>query len=300
MRLGYVLREAFRGLGRNLTMTIALVITTAISVGLLVAGVLVTQMTEDTKDIYLEKVEVMVQLDEPTSANDTTCEHGACADIKKKLETDDGVESVTYRNREESYKRFVEVFQETDPLLVEETSPDALPAALHVRLVDPTDTSAIDAIANDPGVDTIVDQGDEVRSATSNLDTIRNATFILALVQAIAAIFLIANMVQIAAFNRSREMSIMRMVGATRWFTNAPFVFEAVLAVLFGTVLAGVGVYLGKNFVLDPSLKNLYSSQLLAPIRDSDIWVAIPIIGAVAIVFAALAAWVTLRAYVRK
>ncbi|KXI16922.1 efflux ABC transporter, permease protein [Corynebacterium sp. CMW7794] len=300
MRLGYVLREAFRGLGRNLTMTIALVITTAISVGLLVAGVLVTQMTEDTKDIYLEKVEVMVQLDEPTSANDTTCEHGACADVKKKLEADGGVESVTYRNREESYKRFVEVFQETDPLLVEETSPDALPAALHVRLVDPTDTSAIDAITNDPGVDTIVDQGDEVRSATSNLDTIRNATFILALVQAIAAIFLIANMVQIAAFNRSREMSIMRMVGATRWFTNAPFVFEAVLAVLFGTVLAGVGVYLGKNFVLDPSLKNLYSSQLLAPIRDSDIWVAIPLIGAVAIVFAALAAWVTLRAYVRK
>ena len=283
MRLGYVLREAFRGLGRNLTMTIALVITTAISVGLLVAGVLVTQMTEDTKDIYLEKVEVMVQLDEPTSANDTTCEHGACADVKKKLEADGGVESVTYRNREESYKRFVEVFQETDPLLVEETSPDALPAALHVRLVDPTDTSAIDAITNDPGV-----------------DTIRNATFILALVQAIAAIFLIANMVQIAAFNRSREMSIMRMVGATRWFTNAPFVFEAVLAVLFGTVLAGVGVYLGKNFVLDPSLKNLYSSQLLAPIRDSDIWVAIPLIGAVAIVFAALAAWVTLRAYVRK
>ncbi|MGV0391683.1 permease-like cell division protein FtsX [Corynebacterium phoceense] len=300
MRLGYVLREAFRGLGRNLTMTIALVITTAISVGLLVAGVLVTQMTEDTKDIYLEKVEVMVQLDEPTSANDTTCEHGACADVKKKLEADGGVESVTYRNREESYKRFVEVFQETDPLLVEETSPDALPAALHVRLVDPTDTSAIDAITNDPGVDTIVDQGDEVRSATSNLDTIRNATFILALVQAIAAIFLIANMVQIAAFNRSREMSIMRMVGATRWFTNAPFVFEVVLAVLFGTVLAGVGVYLGKNFVLDPSLKNLYSSQLLAPIRDSDIWVAIPLIGAVAIVFAALAAWVTLRAYVRK
>lgn len=300
MRLGYVLREAFRGLGRNLTMTIALVITTAISVGLLVAGVLVTQMTEDTKDIYLEKVEVMVQLDEPTSANDTTCEHGACADVKKKLEADGGVESVTYRNREESYKRFVEVFQETDPLLVEETSPDALPAALHVRLVDPTDTSAIDAITNDPGVDTIVDQGDEVRSATSNLDSIRNATFILALVQAIAAIFLIANMVQIAAFNRSREMSIMRMVGATRWFTNAPFVFEAVLAVLFGTVLAGVGVYLGKNFVLDPSLKNLYASQLLAPIRDSDIWVAIPLIGAVAIVFAALAAWVTLRAYVRK
>ncbi|MDY5839490.1 MAG: ABC transporter permease, partial [Corynebacterium camporealensis] len=59
MQLGFVFREAFKGLGRNLTMTIALIITTAISVGLVVAGILVTNMTNDTKEIYLERVEVM-------------------------------------------------------------------------------------------------------------------------------------------------------------------------------------------------------------------------------------------------
>ncbi|MFS0251360.1 permease-like cell division protein FtsX [Corynebacterium striatum] len=300
MQLGLVTREAFKGLGRNLTMTIAMVITTAISVALVVAGVLVTNMTNDTKDIYLERVEVMIQLNEDISANDPSCTSPACADLKKQLEEDDGIESVTYRDRQASYDRFVELFQETDPVMVEETSPDALPAAFHVRLVDPTNTAPIDAIKDSSAVSEVIDQQEEVRGAANNLDSIRNATFLLAAVMAIAAIFLIANMVQIAAFNRSREMSIMRMVGASRWITQAPFVLEALLGTFIGVVLAGIGVVVGKSAVLDPSLKNLYESQLLAPIKTSDIWVALPIVGVFALIFAALTAQITLRAYVRK
>ncbi|ATZ05864.1 ABC transporter permease [Corynebacterium striatum] len=300
MQLGLVTREAFKGLGRNLTMTIAMVITTAISVALVVAGVLVTNMTNDTKDLYLERVEVMIQLNEDISANDPSCTSPACADLKKQLEEDDGIESVTYRDRQASYDRFVELFQETDPVMVEETSPDALPAAFHVRLVDPTNTAPIDAIKDNPAVSEVIDQQEEVRGAANNLDSIRNATFLLAAVMAIAAIFLIANMVQIAAFNRSREMSIMRMVGASRWITQAPFVLEALLGTFIGVVLAGIGVVVGKSAVLDPSLKNLYESQLLTPIKTSDIWVALPIVGVLALFFAALTAQITLRAYVRK
>ncbi|HBC8576518.1 TPA: ABC transporter permease [Corynebacterium striatum] len=300
MQLGLVTREAFKGLGRNLTMTIAMVITTAISVALVVAGVLVTNMTNDTKDLYLERVEVMIQLNEDISANDPSCTSPACADLKKQLEEDDGIESVTYRDRQASYDRFVELFQETDPVMVEETSPDALPAAFHVRLVDPTNTAPIDAIKDSSAVSEVIDQQEEVRGAANNLDSIRNATFLLAAVMAIAAIFLIANMVQIAAFNRSREMSIMRMVGASRWITQAPFVLEALLGTLIGVVLAGVGISVGKSAVVDPSLKNLYESQLLAPIKSSDILVALPIVGVFALIFAALTAQITLRAYVRK
>lgn len=299
MNTKFVLREAFKGLGRNLTMTIALIITTAISVGLVVAGILVTNMTQDTKGIYLERVEVMIQLDEDISANDQNCSSPACREVKDTLEANSGVEALTYRNREESFQRFTEVFQETDPLLVAETSPDALPAALHVRLVDPTDTSAIDEVRDLPQVDTIVDQVEEVRGATDNLDSIRNATFALAAVQALAAIFLIANMVQIAAFNRSTEISIMRMVGASRWITQAPFILEAVLATLVGAVLAGIGVFLAKTTVVDDALEGLYRAQLIAPIQTSDMWVALPIAGIAAMVVSAIVAQVTLRAYVR-
>lgn len=299
MNLGFVFREAFKGLGRNITMTIAMVITTAISVALVVAGVLVTQMTNETKDIYLERVEVMVQLNEDISANDPECKDAACAGLKKKLEADEDIESVSYRNREDSYQRFVELFKDTDPVMVEETSPDALPAAFHVRLKDPTDTAPIDAIASDPAVSDIVDQQEEVRSAAGNLDAIRNATFILAAVMALAAIMLIANMVQIAAYQRQRETAIMRIVGASRWVTHAPFIMEAVLGAVGGVVLAGIGVIAGKSTVLDPALKDLYHNQLLAPVTSGDVWTVLPIVGLVAIVCAALTAQVTMRAYVR-
>jgi Cell division protein len=300
MQIKFVLREAFKGLGRNLTMTIALVITTAISVALVVAGVLVSNMARETQEIYLERVEVMIQLDEEISNTDQDCSSAACVEVKELLEADDGVETVTYRSREDSYQRFVEVFQDTDPVLVEETSPDALPAALHVRLVNPTDTAPIDAVRDLPQVDTIVDQVEEVRSATDNLNSIRNATFLLAFVQAVAAIFLIANMVQIAAYNRSTEIGIMRMVGASRWITQAPFVLEAVVASFIGVVLAGLGVFAAKSTIVDSSLASLYQSQLLAPIQTSDIWVSWPLVGIAAILAAAITASVTLRAYVRK
>ena len=280
-------------------MTIAMVITTAISVALVVAGVLVTQMTNETKGIYLERVEVMVQLNEDISANDPQCKDSACAGLKKKLEADEDIESVSYRNRADSYERFVELFKETDPVMVEETSPDALPAAFHVRLKDPTDTAPIDAIASDPAVSDIIDQQEEVRSAAGNLDAIRNATFVLAAVMALAAIMLIANMVQIAAYQRQRETAIMRMVGASRWITHAPFIMEAVLGSLGGVILAGVGVIVGKNTVIDPALKDLYHNQLLAPVTAGDVWTALPIVGLVAILCAALTAQVTMRAYVR-
>ena len=300
MKLGFIFREATKGLGRNLTMTIAMIITTAIAVGLVVAGIMVTNLTKDTKDIYLDRVEVMVQLNEDISAGDSDCTSPACADIKDQLEADDSVESVEYRNRAESYDRFKELFQDTDPVMVEQTSPDALPAAFHVRLADPEDNSAIDAIRDNPAIEDVVDQQQEVRDAASNLDSIRNATFVLAIVMSVAAIFLVANMVQIAAFHRTRETEIMRMVGASRWMTQAPFVVEAVLASLIGVVLGGAGIFLGKSQVVDPSLQGLYESQLLAPMKSGDLWIALPLVGLLALVVTAVTAHITLRSYVRK
>ncbi|CAB0854690.1 ABC transporter permease [Corynebacterium diphtheriae] len=300
MKLGFVFREAFRGLGRNITMTIALIITTAISLALLATGFLVTNMTKETKDIYLDRVEVMVQLNEDISANDKDCSSQACRDVRDKLDGAEGIETVTYRSRQQSYDRFVEVFKDTDPQLVAETSPDALPAALHVRLEDPLDTKPLDQVRDMEQVDTIVDQVDDLRGATDNLDAIRNSTFIFAAIQAIAAIFLIVNMVQIAAFNRREEISIMRMVGASRWYTQAPFVIEAMVAALFGAFLSGLALFGGKVWVVDKTLKGLYDSQLIARVSNADIWAVAPVVAVIGIIFAAITAQATLRWYVRK
>ena len=297
MSFNFVTREALRGLGRNLTMTMALIITTAISLALLATGFLVTTMTERTKDIYLDRVEVMVQFTDDVSAKDKDCTSKECTEVRDLLSKSDGVASVTFRSREQSYQRYVELFQESDPLLVKETSPDA---ALHVRLTNPLDTTPLDPIRQLPQVATIIDQVDDLSDATSNLDAIRNATFLFAAVQALAAIFLIVNMVQITAFNRRQETEIMRMVGASRWYTQAPFVLEAIIAVLAGSILSALALFAGKIWVVDKILKVLYDSQLIARVTTADIWLITPIVALIGIAFAAITAQGTLRWYVRK
>lgn len=300
MNLGFILREGLRGLRRNATMTVALIITTAISLALLGAGILVGKMTEGTKEIYFDRVEVMVQFDEEVSAADTECTTPECADVRQALEDNEDVDSVTFRSQEESYERFVELFSESDPMLVEEASPDALPAALHVRLADPTDITPIEEIEGMPGVDRIVDQSEDVRGMTDILDTIRNATFILAAVQLIAAVMLIANMIVLSAYHRREEIGIMRIVGASRSMTNAPFVIEAVVATFIGAVIGGAGLLAGNQFVARPALSGLYDSGLIARIGTDDVLTVMPLVGVGAVVLAGLVAWVTLRITARK
>ncbi|WP_421629097.1 permease-like cell division protein FtsX [Corynebacterium pseudogenitalium] len=300
MNWNFIFREGLRGLGRNFTMTIALIITTALSLVLVGAGILISQATSATKDLYLDRVEVMVELDETISAEDNDCSSEACREVRDTLQADDRVEQVTFRSREQSYERFVELFQDSEPDLVRETSPDALPAALHVRLKDPSDIAPIDAIRDMPQVAMVSDQADTVREAAGTMDTFRNVTFVVAAAQALASLFLIVNMVQLAAYNRREQIAIMRMVGASRWFTQAPFVLEAVLSVLIGAVLATVLAWVGKRSLVDPILGDLYASQLVARISDSAVVTVMPLVGLGAVVIGALAAQVALRSYVRK
>ncbi|WP_314268249.1 FtsX-like permease family protein, partial [Corynebacterium matruchotii] len=169
-----------------------------------------------------------------------------------------------------------------------------------VRLTNPLDTTPLNPIRQLPQVATIIDQVDDLSDATSNLDAIRNATFLFAAVQALAAIFLIVNMVQITAFNRRQETEIMRMVGASRWYTQAPFVLEAIIAVLAGSILSALALFAGKIWVVDKILKVLYDSQLVARVTTADIWLITPIVALIGIAFAAITAQGTLRWYVRK
>ncbi|HZK31646.1 MAG TPA: permease-like cell division protein FtsX [Corynebacterium sp.] len=298
--IGYVLREGAAGLRRNLTMSIALIITTGISLALLGAGVLLSQMAGETKEIYLERVEVMVQLDETISATDADCASPACREVRDTLTAEPGVDSVIYRSREQSYERFVELFAASDPLLVQETSPAALPAAFHVRLSDPTDPAPVQVVAELPQVTAVIDQSQSVSGAAENLDAIRTAAFLLAGVQAVAALLLIVNMVQISAFQRREEISIMRLVGATRWFTQAPFLIEVCLATLLGAVLAVGGLFLGKTQVVDPALSQLYESRLIAEITAADIWAVMPWLSLGGVICAGLAAYLTLRLHGRR
>lgn len=133
----------------------------------------------------------------------------------------------------------------------------------------------------------------------SVLDGIRNAAFAVAVVQLVATVLLIANMTQIAAFTRRTALGIMRLVGASRWYTELPFVLEAVITAIAGAVLAVGGLLAAKSVFLDRVLAEAYRANLIERITTGDILLLAPGLIVAGAVVSAATAWVTLRLSVR-
>jgi cell division transport system permease protein len=151
-----------------------------------------------------------------------------------------------------------------------------------------------------PGVLNVLNQKELIDRLFAVLDGLSKAAFAIAVVQAISAILLIANMVQVAAYTRRTEIGIMRMVGATRWYTQLPFLVEAVLAATIGVLLAIVGLIVVRALFLENALDQFYQANLIARIDYADILYIAPVMFFVGVAMAAVTAYVTLRLYVRN
>ncbi|GCE37560.1 MULTISPECIES: permease-like cell division protein FtsX [Rhodococcus] len=301
MRASFIFSEVLTGLRRNVTMTIAMILTTAISLGLFGSGLLVVQMAGKTQQIFLDRVEVQIFLTDDISTSDPGCEGEICKSLRTELEDTPSVVSVEYLNRDDAVKDATERVFKDQPELAALVSPDSFPASFKVKLSDPERFGVINEnFGTRPGVESVLNQRELVERLFSVLNGVRNAAFAIAIVQAVAAILLIANMVQIAAFTRRTEVGIMRLVGATRWYTQLPFLLEAVVAALVGAILAIVGLFTAKNMFIDDVLADVYEANIVARISNSDVLFVAPVLVLVGVGMAAVTAYVTLRLYVRE
>jgi len=297
VRFGFLVNEVYTGLRRNVTMTIAMILTTAISVGLFGGGLLVVRLADQSRNIYLDRVESQVFLTPDVSANDATCDGDACKALRAKIEARDDVKSVRFLNRDDAYNDAVTKFPEYKDV----ASKDSFPASFIVKLNNPEQHTGFDTeMQGQPGVLNVLNQKDLIDRLFAVLDGLSNAAFAIAVVQAISAILLIANMVQVAAYTRRTEIGIMRMVGATRWYTQLPFLLEAVFAATIGVVLAIIGLIIVRSLFLDRALDQFYQANLIARVDYADILYVSPVMLAVGVVMAAVTAYVTLRLYVRN
>ncbi|WP_199434280.1 permease-like cell division protein FtsX [Qaidamihabitans albus] len=298
MRASFVFSEVITGLRRNVTMTIAMILTTAISLGMLGGGLLFVRTIDKMKVSYLDDVEVTVYLTEDISANDQNCTGEPCASIRQSLENNQAVESVVYEDRAEAYERFKRIF-EGQPELVELARPEALPASLHVKLFDPARSEVLlQEYTGQPGVANVDDQNKFLDRFFNLLNAGRNGTFIVALIAALAAVLLIANTIQVSAYTRRTEVGIMRLVGATRWYTQLPFLLEAVVAGVLGAIIGLGGLVALKYVVLDRILAATGGAIPKIELIDVLFPVA-PILLGVSIIISAVTGYVTLRLYVR-
>ncbi|GAB4081777.1 permease-like cell division protein FtsX [Modestobacter sp. VKM Ac-2986] len=293
MRVNFVLSEVAAGLRRNLTMTVAMILTTGISLGLMGTGLLIANMIGDMREIYYDKIQVSIYLADGITDPQRDS-------IAAQLDSSPEVKDYVYESKADAYQRFTQQFQE-QPALIANTPEDALPESFRVELVNPQRYPVIaEQFPNGQnGVDEVRDEGDFLDRLFSLLNGARNGTIAVALVQALAALLLISNTIQLAAFNRRNETNIMRLVGASRWYTQLPFILEAALAGLIGALLAIGGLVLTKVLFVDKTLAGPIKAGIIPPVDWSAIIAISPVIAAAGVGLAAVAAYVTLRLYVR-
>ena len=119
---------------------------------------------------------------------------------------------------------------------------------------------------------------------------------VIAVLLAIASLFLVGNTIRLSIYARRREVEVMQLVGATDWFIRWPFVIEGLVVGLFGAGIAVGILFLGKVTIVDPLSDNFALVENLNTIAFGPLIAAL-VVGAMAV--AALGSGVTLRRFLR-
>jgi cell division transport system permease protein len=290
MRLKYVLNEVLVGLWRNVTMTVAMIITLSVSLTMLGASVLMYMQVDRMKTAYYGDVEVSIFLrDDVTDAQR--------AGLEAALDSNAMVKSKVYESRQQAFDKFRELWADS-PELIKAVQPNQLPESFRVKLKDPEAYKQFaDDIKGQEGIQDVIDQRQLLQKVFDIFDSIQLMALVVASVMAVAALLLVGNTIQVAAYSKRREVAVMKLVGASNWFIQAPFVLEAVVAGLIGSVIGFVALFAAKIFLVDGRLQALTS--ILTPIPTGNVWLMLPLMAGVGAVVSAITAWVTLRFYLR-
>lgn len=299
MRAGFVTKEVLNGLRRNITLTIAVVITVAISLSLLGVGLLANSQVRVMKDYWYDKIEVSIFLcgqlsDSPTcSGGPVTAEQRA--QIESDLKTLPIIANVYYESQTEAFTRFKERFKGT--ALVDNVTADQLPESYRVKLKDPKQFAIVQsAFSGRPGIDSVQDQRTILDKFFKLLGVLRDGALAIGLISVLTAALLISNTLRIAAFNRRRETGVMRLVGASNFSIQLPFLLEGLISAIIGWGIA-TGIL--------SALKSLVDTRV-APLLTftnffgwADVWNASLLLLLTGLVVSAIASFLTLRKYLK-
>ncbi|MWA11460.1 permease-like cell division protein FtsX [Streptomyces sp. BA2] len=256
MRAQFVLSEIGVGLRRNLTMTFAVIVSVALSLALFGASLLMSDQVSTMKGFWYDKVNVSIFLcNKGDAEQDPGCTKGAVTnEQKEQIRTDlkkmPVVDTVQYETADQAYKHYKEQFG--DSPLSSSLTPDQMQESFRVKLKNPEKYQVVNtAFSGRPGVQSVTDQ----RSVLDNLFNLLNGMRYAALgvmgLMLVVALMLIVNTVRVSAFSRRRETGIMRLVGASSFYIQVPFVMEAAIAGLIGGAFACVLLVAGKYFLIN-------------------------------------------------
>ena len=299
MRSGFLFKEVKIGLRRNLTMTFAVVITVAISLTLLGIGLLANSQVRVMKDYWYDKIEVSVFLC-GTLSESPSCASGPVSQeqrdqIKLDIEALPVVDTVYYESQAQAFERFQERFEGS--AIAQNVSQDQLPESYRVKLKDPTQFAVMQsAFAGRPGVDSVQDQRSILEKFFKLLSVLRDGALAIGLASVLTAALLISNTLRIAAFNRRRETGVMKLVGASSFSIQLPFLLEGIISAIVGWVFS-TGLLSAFKLLVDSRIAPLLSFTKF--FTWSDVWVASAILLLTGFVVSSVASILTLRKYLK-
>lgn len=298
-RLDYYFRETLTGLRRNGSMAFAAISTAFVALFLLGGALLIQQQTSLAIERLTSNVQVLVYLTDPV--NPDNVQH-----LTDKLAGLPAVDNVVFESKEEACARFKELFAD-QPALVNNVDCDALPASLRVKLAIPDRFQDVPAALGcettadgkqqcaEPGIDKVVDNRSVYDALFLVIDFFRLGMGSVALLTLVASAFLIANTIRLGLFARRREITIMKLVGATNWRIRVPFLIEGIIQGLVGAGLAIVALFILKGYFVDQRAKELI--HFIPWITNSDVVAVIPVLLLTGVAVAVIAGFIAMRRF---
>ncbi|MFM9120140.1 MAG: cell division protein FtsX, partial [Acidimicrobiaceae bacterium] len=227
---------------RNITLTAAAVLTSAVSLLLVGSTFLIQRAFENLLVQWRGDVEMIVFV-----RSDASAEQIALIDsVLRASPTIIDVEKLRYLNKTESYEEAKRIFA-GDQVTLGLLTPETIPTQFKVVPLsdDPTLVRSLsDQYRTLPGVEAVALAEDEFEVISRLSNFIRVVTLITSLVLLLVAVGLIWNTIRTAMFARRREIEVMKLVGATNWFIRVPFMLEGLLQGLIGGFVSCGGLWL--------------------------------------------------------
>lgn len=305
MQLTYVFSELGNGLKRNVSMSIAVIVTIFVSLTLVGMGLLLNAQAQKAEAYWGSKLQITVFL---CNQNSTTanCVNGEATDQQKQavqevLETNGEVASWRLETKQEAYDKWREVYlsdNETERAVYDSVRPSDMQESYWVQLRDPEKFMGVQsAVQGLPGVALIKDLREVLKPIYFWMNVMKWGAIGIAAFLVVAAILQVGNTIRLAAFARRREIGIMRLVGASSLYIQLPFLMESLVAALVGVGLAAGAILVFMWVVIYNTLRP--TSNIVAWVDWGDGWEAVGWIALIGLALTLIPTLVMTRKYLK-
>jgi cell division transport system permease protein len=297
----FYFRETAAGMRRNGTIAFGAVMTAFIALFLFGLALLIRREIGLVVEQLTGNVQLAVYVDDTAAHNPDTIAH-----LEKVISNIPAVDTVFYEDQQATCARARRVFA-ANPTIIENVPCSAYPTSFRITLNDTSQYEQIPAAlacetdatgkmaCSEPGVMNVVDYHDVLDRLSAITAFLSIGLFALSLIMLVSAVVLVASTLRMGMFARRKEISIMRLVGATNWRIRVPFLIEGSVEALVGAGLAIAFLFLFKVLLVDQFLAG--TLVWLPLIRNNDVLVIVPWILMAAVFVSVVAGTIGMRRF---